>query len=393
MSTHSTNPVTPDTDGDGLNDESEINTFLTDPLNSDSDNDGLTDGDEVTTAGTDPNNADTDNSGVSDGEEVNTGADPLEGTDDVQDLDFDNDGIPNLIEGTGDQDEDGIPNALDLDSDNDGIPDLIEAGGSDADNNGLVDNLLDANNDGLDDAVAALPLPVADLDGDGLANFLDIDSDQDGLSDIFEAGGIDTEDNGLVDNQTDNNGDGWADEIAAAPLPLTDTDGDLSYNFIDIDSDNDGLFDLTEAGGTDVDNDGQIDSFLDTDADGIPDVADIDSTQGTDSDSDGIDDMADASITLGADINDNGIDDSIEADVDGDGRATGILNNSILPDEDGDGIVDVNDVSIGAAMGFVTGVNGNFGCSISSAPTSKFDPLLALLAILSCGLIVRRKRS
>ena len=44
------------------------------------------------------------------------------------DLDDDNDGILDTIEGTGDPDGDGIINSLDLDSDgNDGIPDNIEA--------------------------------------------------------------------------------------------------------------------------------------------------------------------------------------------------------------------------------------------------------------------------
>ena len=41
-------------------------------------------------------------------------------------LDFDMDGIPNLIEGTNDSDGDGIVDQWDLDSDNDGIPDSQE---------------------------------------------------------------------------------------------------------------------------------------------------------------------------------------------------------------------------------------------------------------------------
>ncbi|WP_036153760.1 Ig-like domain-containing protein [Maribacter forsetii] len=50
-----------------------------------------------------------------------------------------------------DFDGDGIPNSQDLDSDNDGIYDIIEAGGTDADNNGVADNLDDLDNDGLVD--------------------------------------------------------------------------------------------------------------------------------------------------------------------------------------------------------------------------------------------------
>jgi len=55
-----------------------------------------------------------------------------DGIADVDDLDDDNDGIPDLVEGTGDTDGDGIPDSLDLDSDNDGLTDTFEAGGIDA---------------------------------------------------------------------------------------------------------------------------------------------------------------------------------------------------------------------------------------------------------------------
>jgi len=40
--------------------------------------------------------------------------------------DFDGDGIPDVIEGTGDPDGDSIPNFMDPDSDNDGVPDSVE---------------------------------------------------------------------------------------------------------------------------------------------------------------------------------------------------------------------------------------------------------------------------
>ena len=50
-----TNPENPDSDGDGLMDGEEVNTYDTDPNDSDSDSDGLSDGDEVITHGTDPN--------------------------------------------------------------------------------------------------------------------------------------------------------------------------------------------------------------------------------------------------------------------------------------------------------------------------------------------------
>ena len=50
-----TNPQNPDTDGDGLTDGIEVNTYATNPLLVDTDGDGLTDGVEVTTYGTNPN--------------------------------------------------------------------------------------------------------------------------------------------------------------------------------------------------------------------------------------------------------------------------------------------------------------------------------------------------
>ncbi|MFT5109060.1 MAG: hypothetical protein ACI9UA_004706, partial [Pseudoalteromonas tetraodonis] len=49
-----TTPNNSDTDGDGLSDGQELNTYATDPLDGDSDGDGYSDGDEVT-AGTNPN--------------------------------------------------------------------------------------------------------------------------------------------------------------------------------------------------------------------------------------------------------------------------------------------------------------------------------------------------
>ncbi|MBT3224333.1 MAG: hypothetical protein HN348_35140, partial [Proteobacteria bacterium] len=51
-----------------------------------------------------------------------------DGVHDGNDVDMDNDGIPDFVEGAGDTDGDGITNDKDLDTDNDGIPDVVEAG-------------------------------------------------------------------------------------------------------------------------------------------------------------------------------------------------------------------------------------------------------------------------
>ncbi len=79
----------PDTDGDGLTDRAEIRVG-TDVNDSDSDNDGLSDGDEVI-GGTDALSSDSDLDGVRDGDEVDNGTDPL-------DPDTDADGYTDLEE-------------------------------------------------------------------------------------------------------------------------------------------------------------------------------------------------------------------------------------------------------------------------------------------------------
>ena len=77
-----------DTDGDGISDYDEINTYHTDPQRADTDNDGVTDGDELAFWGSNWNrdddndgiinllDNDSDNDGYSDGSEINSGSDP-----------------------------------------------------------------------------------------------------------------------------------------------------------------------------------------------------------------------------------------------------------------------------------------------------------------------------
>jgi outer membrane protein OmpA-like peptidoglycan-associated protein len=81
--TYRTHPLKRDTDGDGLTDGDEVNVRKTDPLNPDSDLDGLTDGDEVLRYRTNPLVADTDGGGVPDGKEIQLGTNPLDPADDV----------------------------------------------------------------------------------------------------------------------------------------------------------------------------------------------------------------------------------------------------------------------------------------------------------------------
>lgn len=76
VETYKTNPFSSDTDNDGLDDGYEINNSKTNPLEKDSDFDGLSDKDELTKYMTDPNKDDTDGDGFKDSLEVAQGTDP-----------------------------------------------------------------------------------------------------------------------------------------------------------------------------------------------------------------------------------------------------------------------------------------------------------------------------
>lgn len=112
-----------------------------------------------------------------------------------------------------DIDNDGMINSLDLDSDNDGITDNVEAqttAGYIAPS-GQGAGITDVNNDGVDDNYAGGLSPV-DNDSDGIADFIDTDSDNDGILDIAERG------TGPTTNLSfeDADGDGIDDDFDAA---------------------------------------------------------------------------------------------------------------------------------------------------------------------------------
>ncbi|MDO6518811.1 gliding motility-associated C-terminal domain-containing protein [Zobellia uliginosa] len=290
----------PDSDDDGVDDVEEAGQgTMGDPL-ADADGDGLNDAFDDTTPSYDVNN------------DLDTGA---IATDNVDDLDTAEVDFRSIL----DSDNDGIMNTVDIDDDNDGILDVDEAG---------------------------------DTDGDGIPDSIDLDSDNDGIPDITEAGGTDTDGDGRVDyptpgdptSMTDANNDGLADEIATTPLPDEDSDGDGSKDRVDLDSDNDGMPDVTEAGGPDTDGDGVIDTFAtDTDRDGLADSVDpVDATtpgtplENPDTDGDGFDDRIDT------DSDNDGIPDVTEAgglDPDNDG----IIGTGSIDDADGDGLSDIVD--------------------------------------------------
>ncbi len=231
-----------DTDGDGKPDWNDT----------DADGDTLPDsleaGDEdLTTA---PNDSDSD------------------GTPDFQDLDSDNNGIGDKEEGAGDLDGDSIHDAADLDNDGDASEDAVEIVGANA----------DCDDNGSPDPVGN-PAQPQDCDGDGSPNYIDLDSDGDGISDGYETASLDTDNDGFLnrydlDSDNDTIPDSVEDGDGDVSTEPVDTDSDSIPDFLDPDSDGDGVPDLDEAiNGTNPLN-------PDTDGDGVGDL--IETAAGTD---------------------------------------------------------------------------------------------------------------
>ncbi len=199
-----------------------------------------------------------------------------DGLDNNEDIDDDNDGIIDTIEGTSDTDGDTIPDYLDLDADGDGIPDNVEAQLS---TTYIAPSNVDTDNNGLDDAYESTPgageglIPV-NSDGADSPDFKDTDSDNADSLDRIESGlslsGSDSDGDGLddnVDTSTDySDPAGVVDNPLTGPILLTDTDGDVlsggDLDFRDVlvslDQDNDGYT-------NDIDDDDDNDGILDVD--------------------------------------------------------------------------------------------------------------------------------
>jgi gliding motility-associated-like protein len=326
---------------------------------------------------------DDDNDGIVDINESINGVDPS--------ADADNDYAPNYadpsfvpyldsncdaINDYFDSDLDGQPDFIDLDSDNDGITDCLEAGGRDANGDGIIDNFIDIDANGLSDQLGA-GLQLVDLDADGIYAFRDRDADGDGIYDIIEAGGIDTDTDGIVDAFADTDKDGYANTVdpttnrvalsasnasGKSPLSVPDTDGDGRRNFEDIDSDNDGISDNVEGQST---AGYRSPIALDSDGDGIANIYDL--TNGgipiTLSNTDG----TDVPDYIDADSDNDGVADAIEGnDANSDGNASPTL--PVVGDSDNDGLLDGYDLTVGSDN-TVTGMNG----SGSSSPLQDTD--------------------
>lgn len=172
-----------------------------------------------------------------------------------------------------DNDGDGIKDEFDLDSDNDGIPDFVE-------NQGVLVALsgTDVDANGLDD-IYDMSLNPIDTDGDGVLDFYDLDSDNDGITDIIETGQLgllsDTDLNGIVDGPTFGT-NGWIDDAETSPdsnvigYTLNDFDTDSIFSYIDADSDGDACSDVIEAGFSDANGDSFLgDNIISVDVNGL----------------------------------------------------------------------------------------------------------------------------
>ncbi len=341
--------VANDLDGDGLANDVDIDFATGSPLPTlDTDGDGLLDFLDL----------DADDDGLPDISEV--GGTDIDGDGKVDDLtDSDSDGLPDVVDsdngGTAftipDSDGDLVPDFADVDSDNDGVTDPIENGQPDTDGNGKIDQFSnDADNDGLADRVdpdsGGIPITKLDGDGDTIPNYQDLDSDNDALSDIFEAGGTDTDNDGQSDDLLDTDNDGVPDSADNSQTAVGDTDGDQIDNNADADIDGDAIpnnYDQDIVASGDVDGDNIIDAGdVDIDGDGINNRFDVNQTAGTDGNANGIDDAFDVLITGGTDANGDGIDDALY--VEDDVNRDGIDDNGFIDiDIDNDGIRDSRD--------------------------------------------------
>jgi len=235
--------------------------------------------------------------------------------------DTDGDRISDHDEGAAtavDTDHDGRPDYLDDDSDGDGLLDAVEAGDERADS-----------------------APV-DSDVDGTPDFRDLDSDGNRRDDATDGSG-DTDGDGRLDfADVDDDGDGIRDldELGPDPAAPVDTDGDHTADFRDADSDNDTVLDAAE-GGADFDSDG-VGNFRDLDADGDcrPDRLEAGGNPPRDTDGDGRFDFLDR------DSDDDGLADRVE-DPDCSGTRGGDETDATRADTDGDGVTDLIETEAG----------------------------------------------
>ena len=223
------------------------------------------------------------------------------------------------------------------------------------------------------DGSPVLPDLIFDTDWDGVGDNTDTDDDNDGLPDNYElVRGLDPLD--ATDANSDLDGDTYSNIIEYLfGSELNDANSTPSISLIGVDSDGDGIPDVADVFPLDAAE------FIDTDGDGVGNHADtdddndaisdnldgmpLDENETVDSDGDGVGDNTDAlpgDATETLDTDSDGIGNNADTDDDGDGVADisdafpldasesidtdmdGIGNNSDT-DDDGDGVADISD--------------------------------------------------
>ncbi len=336
-----------------------------------------------------------------------------DGVHDTVDLDDDNDGIPDIFEigadGLGiDSDKDGMPDRVDLDSDNDGILDWQESGAVMSVDFSAISSVAgrlvgEVGANGLLDVLETSPdsnqlryqLINSDAPADNIYDVLDLDSDNDGLPDLIEAGvnaNYDSDGDARIDAPIGTVGnDGIADYLQTINdqsccdvtgdgvddvIPRNTDASDLP-DYLDLDSDNDGAFDLQEAQGLDTNNDGRVDNVVDLHP------------------QDGLDDAIRSLPLVLGDSNGNGLVDVLDpfavisngATADNTTGGNGVADDQMTVSSRDPAIrPDLNPASADAPLEddpgvgtVLTGLNAG-GCSIQSSHT---DWLLLLLAVIS----------
>jgi hypothetical protein len=339
-------PAIDDTDGDGLSDSEEVNVTHTTCSRADSDSDGLSDADEVIVLSgafpnrvlqqvSDPLSPDTDGDGLSDSVEyggsgvTRTTVGPG-GTPDSCGVMSDQDGFVN----NPDSDNDGLNDGADA------LPEVPAASGNGGElNDDAVRSICDpdSDGDGLLDGVEA-------TQG---TDPLDWDSDDDGLSDREELQTYFTD-----PNNADTDGDGADGQIATRNAAIAPTlAGYAGPDTIDCKSDCEEALSLSTQGNFIGDPLDQTDPLkADTDGDGLLDSVEF--TPGCssgndgyansfDSDGDGASDGAEFSVMPPGDV---------AASWGNDGELNDDTLASICdPDSDGDGLLDGAEIAQGTA--------------------------------------------
>ncbi|WP_178988508.1 T9SS type A sorting domain-containing protein [Winogradskyella schleiferi] len=334
----------------------------------------------------DCNDFDDDNDGLDDADEVACGSDPVNVSSTCEICDgLDNDLNDGVDEGFTDSDSDGKADCVDMDDDNDGTTDIDEiACGSDPLNASSTCEVCDGVDNDLNDGVDE---GFTDTDGDGKADCIDLDDDNDGVADGDDSSPL----NQFVCRDADGDGcDDCSSGTDDAANDGTDTDGDGLCNAGDIDDDNDGVVDVDDleplnpficrdadndgcddcsSGTDDVGNDG-----TDTDGDGLCDTGDVDDDNDGQLDSDEIACGSDPldSNSLSPDNDSDNSPDCVDPDDDNDGVLDGddncpLISNADQTDDDRDGIGNVCDpvfdigVLIDDVINYIEGLGLNNG--------------------------------